>query len=190
MGAAKPPSADARVSRADGLLRMGVLRRSAVPLGAPRERRDLGRGTRRRRSRAVDDGRQPDRGFRVPLLRQANDVAPRRGSDLDVRGSRRRARELVLGGARGAPCRHGVVGCHQPRSVGVPPSGRAVGATRHRRLLRLDGLECWRHRRAARTRRARRGTQRRLGVRRRWPRYDRSAAAPRPAASARRHRRT
>ena len=186
MGAAKPSSADARLGRADGLLRVGVLRRSAVPPGAPRQRRDLGRRTCRRRSRAVDDGRQPDRGFRVALLWQANDVAPRRCGDLDVRRRRRRARGLVLGGARRAPRRHGVVGCHQSRSVGVPPSGRAVGATRHGRLLRLDGLECRRHRRSGRAWRARRGAQRRLGVRRRWPGDGRSPAAPRPAAAARR----
>ena len=100
MGPAKPSPADARVSRADGLLRVGVLRRSAVPARPSRQRRDLGRGTGRCRGRALDDGRQPDRGFRVALLRSTDDVASRRCRRPDERGHRPRTCGLLLGGAR------------------------------------------------------------------------------------------
>ena len=175
------------VSRADGLLRVGVLRRRSRTCSSSS-----------RATRSGSPGSSPPRvalsmmagnqivafashycGRRTTLLLGAAAIS-------DVRGRRRRARGLVLGGARRAPRRHGVVGCHQPRSVRVPPSGRAVGATRHRRLLRLDGLECRRHRRTGRARRARRGAQRRLGVRRRWSGDGRGPAAARPAAPARR----
>ena len=177
------------VGGADGLLRVGVLRLSAVPARAPRERRDLGRGARRRRSRALDDGRQPDRGLRVALLRQAHDAAARgRGRLRRVAADRRRARGLVLGRARRAPRRHGVVGCHQPRSVRVPPSGRAVGATRHRRLVRLDGLERRRHRRSGWARRARRGARVGSAFVVGGAGDGRGAAAARPAAPTRRRR--
>ena len=79
MGPEADSPGDARRGAGDRVLHVGLLRVPAVPPGAARQRRGLGRRGRDRGDSAVHDRGEPGRAGRLALLREADDAVARRG---------------------------------------------------------------------------------------------------------------